>query len=94
MDIQLEKKKGLQKKHIPYVAGGVLFVILLGLIIFGDDASTLKVDARWIIIGNVSREQFNDFFRIDAQVQHITVVQLSREEAVSYRRKSWKMVPK
>ena len=29
MDIQLEKKKGLQKKHIPYVAGGVLFVILL-----------------------------------------------------------------
>ena len=26
MDIQLEKKKGFQKKHIPYVAGGVLFV--------------------------------------------------------------------
>jgi hypothetical protein len=22
MDIQLEKKKGLQKKHIPYVAAG------------------------------------------------------------------------
>ena len=39
MDIQLEKKKGLQKKHIPYVAGGVLFVILLGWIIFGDHAS-------------------------------------------------------
>ena len=36
MDIQLEKKKGLQKKHIPYVAGGVLFVILLGWIIFGE----------------------------------------------------------
>ena len=54
MDIQLEKKKGLQKKHIPYVAGGVLFVILLGWIIFGDHASTLKVDARGISIGNVS----------------------------------------
>ena len=63
MDIQLEKKKGLQKKHIPYVAGGVLFVILLGWIIFGDHASTLKVDARGISIGNVTREQFNDFFR-------------------------------
>ena len=23
MDIQLEKKKGFQKKHIPYVAGGL-----------------------------------------------------------------------
>ena len=60
MDIQLEKKKGLQKKHIPYVAGGVLFVILLGWIIFGDHASTLKVDARGISIGNVTREQFNE----------------------------------
>ena len=48
MDIQLEKKKGLQKKHIPYVAGGVLFVILLGWIIFGDHASTLKVDASFL----------------------------------------------
>ena len=79
MDIQLEKKKGLQKKHIPYVAGGVLFVILLGWIIFGDHASTLKVDARGISIGNVTREQFNDFFRMDGQVQPITVVQLSPE---------------
>ena len=80
MDIQLEKMKGLQKKHIPYVAGGVLFVILLGWIIFGDHASTLKVDARGISIGNVTREQFNDFFRMDGQVQPITVVQLSPEE--------------
>ena len=79
MDIQLEKKKGLQKKHIPYVAGGVLFVILLGWIIFGDHASTLKVDARGISIGNVTREQFNDLFP---------------RRAVSYRRKSWKRVPK
>lgn len=28
MDIQLEKKKGLQKKHIPYVAGGVLLSLI------------------------------------------------------------------
>ena len=29
MDIQLEKKKGLQKKHIPYVAGGAFFLLSL-----------------------------------------------------------------
>ena len=46
MDIQLEKKKGFQKKHIPYVAGGAFFLILVGWIVFGDHASTLKVDAR------------------------------------------------
>lgn len=80
MDIQLEKKKGLQKKHIPYVAGGTLFLVLLAWIIFGDHASTLKVDARGVSIGNVTREQFNDFVRVDGQVQPITVVQLSPEE--------------
>lgn len=80
MDIQLAKKKGIQKKHLPYVAGGTLFLALLGWILFGDHASTLKVDARGLNIGNVTREQFNDFVRIDGQVQPITVVQLSPEE--------------
>lgn len=80
MDIQLEKKKGLQKKHIPYVAGGALFLVLVGWIIFGDHASTLKVDSRGINIGNVTREQFNDFVRLNGQVQPITVIQVSPEE--------------
>lgn len=87
MDIQLEKKKGLQKKHLPYVAGGVFFLVLLGWIIFGDHASTLKVDARSLNLGNVTREQFNDFFRVDGQVQPITVVQLSPEEGGIVREK-------
>ena len=55
MDIQLEKKKGFQKKHIPYVAGGAFFLILVGWIVFGDHASTLKVDARGVNIGNVTK---------------------------------------
>ena len=78
MDIQLEKKKGFQKKHIPYVAGGAFFLILVGWIVFGDHASTLKVDARGVNIGNVTKEQFNDFVRVNGQVQPITVVQLRR----------------
>ena len=80
MDIQLEKKKGIQKKHIPYIAGGVCFLILVGWVVFGNHVSTLKVDARGLNIGNVTREQFNDFVRTDGQVQPITVVQLSPEE--------------
>lgn len=31
MDIQLEKKKGFQKKHIPYVAGGAFFLDFGGM---------------------------------------------------------------
>ena len=80
MDIKLEKKKGIQKKHIPYIIGGAALVVILGSIIFGNHASTLKVDARGLNIGEVKEEQFNDFVRVDGQVQPITVVQLSPEE--------------
>ena len=63
MDIKLEKKKGIQKKHIPYIIGGAALVVILGSIIFGNHASTLKVDARGLNIGEVKEEQFNDFVR-------------------------------
>lgn len=87
MDIKLEKKKGIQKKHIPYIIGGAALVVILGSIIFGNHASTLKVDARGLNIGEVKEEQFNDFVRIDGQVQPITVVQLSPEEGGIVREK-------
>lgn len=80
MDIQLEKKKGIQKKHIPYVIGGGVFLLLLIWIIFGNHASTLKVDAKNLSIGNVTKEMFNDFIRVDGQVQPISVIQLSPQE--------------
>ncbi len=80
MDIKLEKKKGIQKKHIPYIAGGALFLLLLGWIIFGDHSSTLKIDSRGISIGIAKQDLFNDFVRIDGIVQPITVVQLSSLE--------------
>lgn len=77
MDIQLEKKKGIRKKHLPYLAGGTLFAVLAGWLIFGNHRSTLKVDARTLSIGNVTNEMFNDFVRVTGQVQPITTIQLS-----------------
>ena len=83
MDIQLEKKKGFQKKHIPYVAGGAFFLILVGWIVFGDHASTLKVDARGVNIGNVTKEQFNDFVRVSP----LRLCSSARKKVVSCRKK-------
>ena len=80
MDIQLEKKKGIRKKHLPYIAGGAAVVLLLSWIVFGNHAATLRVDARSLSIVDVKRDQFNDFVRVDGQVQPITIVQLSPEE--------------
>lgn len=80
MDIQLEKKKGIQKKHIPYIAGGAVVILLLIWIIFGNHASTLRVEASSLNIADVTYGKFNDYIRVNGQVQPISVVQLSPEE--------------
>jgi HlyD family secretion protein len=80
MDIQLEKKKGIRRKHVPYLVGGALVLMLTGWIIFGDHSSTLRIDAKSVSIGTVKFDLFNDFMRNDGQVQPITVVQLSPQE--------------
>lgn len=58
MDIQLEKKKGIQKKHIPYIVGGAVVILLLIWIIFGNHASTLRVDAASLNIADVTFGKF------------------------------------
>ena len=58
----------------------MLFLALGLWIIFGNHASSLKVDARSLSIGKVTHEQFNDFVRVNGQVQPITIIQLSPEE--------------
>ena len=45
MDRIIEKKRGLQKKHIPYIAGGAFVLIVLLWIVFGNHQRTLQVDA-------------------------------------------------
>lgn len=81
MDRILEKKKGLQKKHIPYVAGGAVLLILLGWLIFGDHSSSLKVDSRTVTIEKAQRGQFNDYVRVNGNVLPITTVQISPLES-------------
>ena len=80
MDIKLEKKKGIPHKYIPYIIGGCLILGMLLWLAFGNFASTLKVEKRGLSIGDVKREQFNDYARMDGQVEPINMVQLSPEE--------------
>ena len=80
MDIQLEKKKGIKKQHIPYIVGGGIVLALLLWIVFGNHASTLKVDGRSLNIADVTYGEFNDYIRVNGQVQPTSVVQLSPEE--------------
>lgn len=87
MDIQLEKKKGIQKRHLPYLIGGAVILLIVGWIIFGNHASTLRVDGRALNIAEVAYGEFNDYIRVNGQVQPISVVQLSPEEGGIVREK-------
>lgn len=81
MDRVLEKKKGLQKKHIPYVAGGVALLLILAWLIFGDHSSSLKVDSRTVTIETARKGQFNDYVRQPGTVLPISTVQVSPLES-------------
>ena len=81
MDRVLEKKKGLRKKHIPYVAGGAVLLVLLGWLIFGDHSASMKVDSRTVTIETARRGQFNDYVRVNGNVLPITTVQVSPLES-------------
>lgn len=87
MDRIIEKKKGIRKKHIPYLLGGGFVLAVLLWVIFGNHASTLRVERRGISIATVERGEFNDFIRVDGQVQPIAVVQISPEEGGIVREK-------
>ena len=80
MDIQLEKKKGIQKKHLPYIAGGSVIILLLAWVIFGNHASTMRVDSKSVNIADVTYGEFNDYIRLNGRVQPISIVQISPEE--------------
>ena len=87
MDIQLEKKKGIQKKHIPYLIGGSVILLLLTWVVFGNHASTMRIDGKSINIADVSYGEFNDYIRLNGQVQPIQIVQISPEEGGIVREK-------
>jgi HlyD family secretion protein len=80
MDILLEKKKGIQKKHIPYVAGGVVLLVALSWMIFGNHSSKFNVEKDKVMIQSVLKSEFNDYIRVNGQVQPINIIQLSAIE--------------
>ena len=80
MDIQLKKKKGIQKKHIPYIIGGIVLLLAFGWLIFGNHSSKFNVERSKVMIQAATRGEFNDYIRINGQVQPINTIQLSAIE--------------
>ncbi len=83
MDKKIEPKKGmallLSKKAIPYWSA-LLVVAFVLYLIFRDNVSTLRIDNEALSISEVVSGDFNDYIRVNGQVQPMTTVQISSLE--------------
>ena len=81
MDRVIKKTKTQRlMKYWPYLAGGCFVVIILGWLIFGNHASSLRVNRDELTISEVKAAEFKDYVRTSGQVLPIQVVQISPEE--------------
>lgn len=83
----MEKKKGIQRKHLPYLVAGGLAVLLLGWILWRSNAASQTVEAASLNIAEVDYGEFNDYIRINGSAEPFSVVQLSPEEGGIVREK-------
>ncbi len=80
MDRPIEKKKGLQKKHIGYIAIGIVIIVLFYMAFFTDRTSTYKVEKDKLIIETVIYDQFNDYITVPGTVEPISTIFLDAQE--------------
>ena len=83
MDKKIEPKKGMallsSKKAIPYWSALLVVAFVLYLIL-RDNVSTLRIDNEALSISEVVSGDFNDYIRVNGQVQPMTTVQISSLE--------------
>ena len=81
MDRRIEKTR-MQRlmSRWPYAAGAALLLVVVGWIIFGSHAATLRVSLDELTVSEVQQAEFKDYVRTNGQVMPIQVVQISPEE--------------
>ena len=81
MDRVIEKTKSQQlMKKLPYALGMCVMLVIVLWVIFGNHASTLKVNKDELTVSDVQRSEFKDYVRTNGQVLPIQIVQISPEE--------------
>ena len=80
MDRLIEQKKGIKKKHIPYLIGGIFILGVTGWVVFGNHEPALRVDKEKVTIEEVNEGIFHDYIRIMGNVEPLTFSQLTVKE--------------
>ena len=70
MDRLIEQKRGIRRKHIPYLIGGIFILWFAGWTIYGNHESALRVDKEKITIEDVSQGIFHDYILLGATCGH------------------------
>jgi HlyD family secretion protein len=80
MDKVIEKKKGIQKKHIFWGLGIMLIGFLIFKLAFGDHSSVFRAEKDKITVSTVEDGMFNDYITVIGQVEPITTIFLDAIE--------------
>ncbi len=83
MDKIIEPKKGWKKaftkKAAPYWGAALVLIFIVYLIVRPNE-KTLRVDRDTITVGSAVHGEFNDYIRVNGQVQPMLTIQLSPQE--------------
>lgn len=80
MDTKINTKKKIATKALPYIVGGAIIIGLLIWGLTGIGTKTIKVEKSHLVIATVERAAFNDYIRIQGQVQPFSSIQVSALE--------------
>ncbi len=80
MDRILPPKKGIQKKHLPYIAGGLLLVIFILYLVLRDSSLKMNVADDALTIDTVIKAPFDDYMTVTGQVEPVSTIYLDALE--------------
>lgn len=80
MDTLIEPKRGMKRKHLYGIAGGLALLALVLYFIFRDTASSVTVEKGRITIAEARRGEFNDYIRVIGQVMPNRIIYMDAVE--------------
>jgi HlyD family secretion protein len=80
MDIQIQQKKGLKKKHYGYIVLGMFVLFMSWKLIDGSTTNTYRTEKSKLTISTVSEGKFDDYVMINGIVSPIATVYMDAYE--------------
>ena len=80
MDTPVERKPGINRKHLYTIGGVALGITVILYFIFRDTASSMTVEKDRLTIATVKQAEFNDYIRVIGQVMPNRIIYMDAIE--------------